>query len=515
MPLIHSSHENEFDVAIVGLGPVGAVAANLLGQAGLRVAVIERHLDIVVQPRAMVFDDEIARVFQQIGLATDILRNCAPMLGAEFLGRHRKTIFKAMSPVDQQPLGYAGTYSFFQPELETVLREGLSRFPQVHVYQATEALSFVQDGEGVTLKVSCAGVQRNLRSRWLLGCDGARSIVRKSLGQRSEDLGFHRTWLCLDVELLRPHALPEFVQQVCLPEGAITYVPGRGQHRRWEIAMRSDENEQSLNDPDRIRAVLAQFVNPDDCQITRAATYTFHALIAPKWRDGRVFLLGDAAHTTPPFLGQGMCSGIRDAHNLAAKLISIERGHVPLEAREAWLDAYQQEREPHFRSLVRLSIRLGKLIQMQSPSACRLRDSLGALITRLIGVTQPQQIRPRLGLSQYVGGSKAAATLLPQPRVSFGGGPVMRLDHALADWRDGRWLMLRTSEARHQVAKDFGIEPWIESLCLVVDVLPADHGIPSKHALLDIDGELFKWLRRHRAKAALIRPDRYVHSVRG
>ena len=236
-----------------------------------------------------------------------------------------------------------------------------------------EVLGFEQHADHVAVAVRdlATGRSRVVRARYLLGADGARSLVRKQLGVGSEDLQLDQPWLVVDTVLTRPVDLPVLVQQICDPARPTTFVPMCGQRRRWEFMLLPGETAADLERPGRITELLAPWVEPGDVEIVRAVVYTFHAILAERWRDRRVFLLGDAAHQMPPFLGQGMCSGIRDAHNLIWKLALVARGLAP----DALLDTYQEERAPHVRAIIETAVMLGGLLQTTDPEVAAARDA--------------------------------------------------------------------------------------------------------------------------------------------
>jgi 3-(3-hydroxy-phenyl)propionate hydroxylase len=331
---------SDADVAIVGLGPTGAVLANLCGLYGLRTVVYERSPEPFAQPRACHLDAEIARVIAQCGLdAAGLLTVSA---GMEFVDAAGRRLF-TFEGFERAPLlGWHEDYVFVQPELDAMLRRGLDRFDHVDVRlgrpaPATDALL----GD----------------ARFVVGCDGASSAVRAEIGSTLLDLGYDQEWLVidLDVEPEIANRLPGIIQQVCDPGRAATFVPSHGTHRRWEFRLRPGEQADpwSLLQPWGVSAA--------NSRLLRAAPYRFHALVADRWRgglDGRVVVAGDAAHQMPPFTGQGMCSGIRDAAGLAWRLAEvIGEGHGL-----GILDDYERERRPHVEAVTRLSIEAGQLI---------------------------------------------------------------------------------------------------------------------------------------------------------
>jgi 3-(3-hydroxy-phenyl)propionate hydroxylase len=351
------------DVAIVGYGPVGATAANLLGARGLEVEVFEATTSVYHLPRAAHFDAEVMRVFQGIGLANAVLSCAAPVRGMHFVTASGQKLMCFDAPDEPTANGWAAGYMFYQPDLERTLRAGVTRFPNVRVNLGTEVTA-VRDGE-----VEAAG--RVVRARYVLGCDGARSLVRRSAGIELDDAGFDQPWLVVDTFLRRDVALSPVVLQVCDPSRPSTFVPSAGAHRRWEFMVMPGERPEEMEKPARVRELLAPWVDPDAVDVVRAVVYSFHALVSSSWRTGSLVLAGDAAHQMPPFLGQGMCAGIRDVASLAWKLDLVLRGT----ASDALLDTYQTEREPDVRQIVRLAVQLGGLIQTTDAAVAAARDA--------------------------------------------------------------------------------------------------------------------------------------------
>jgi 3-(3-hydroxy-phenyl)propionate hydroxylase len=345
------------DVAIVGYGPVGATLANLCGVLGLRAVVLERSTEPYGLPRACHLDAEIMRVFQGAGLGDAVAAVCEPSRGMEYVDAEHRRLFTYEDFERAPVLGWHEDYVFVQPQLEAVLRAGVARFPGVEVRLGVEVTGVTDDGRGRdgSLLATSAGP---LPARWVVACDGAASSVRRALGVEQRSLGFDEDWLVVDVMLRREVALPGIIQQICDPARLATFVPSAGAHRRWELAVLPGEDPIDLRAPGRVWKLLSPWCSPADGDLVRAAVYRFHAVVATRWRVGSVFLAGDAAHQMPPFMGQGMCSGIRDVANLAWKLALVARG----EAGESLLDTYEAERVPHVERTVELSVEAGRLL---------------------------------------------------------------------------------------------------------------------------------------------------------
>ena len=473
-----------YDVAIVGYGPVGATLANQLGQAGWRVAVLERDRQIHPLPRAIHFDGEVMRIFQNIGLREAVQSVTRPgMKGMHFVNARDQLLMVRGGTAAIGPHGCANNHYFHQPELEAVLRAGVARYPNVTVLEDHEVMAI--DGsadECATLTVaSGAGAQVHaLRARYVVGCDGARSIVRRALGASLEDLGLHQPWLVFDALLRRDVALPDYTVQHCDPRRPMTSCNVTGRRRRWEIMLMPGDDPDTIAQPRHVWPMLSRWIGPQDADLERCVVYTFHSVIAHGWRRGRLMIAGDAAHQTPPFLGQGMCAGIRDTANLSWKLDAVLHGR----AADSLLDTYESERKPHVRAFIELAVRLGDVIQATDPALVERRDR-----EFLQGETRIFEFpAPRLGPGWH-SGVGAAGTVFPQPRLADG----RLLDERVAS----RFALFGTPAAMAAAAAD---PRWQRD---DVTLLAADELGETLHA----------WLADQRAAAALLRPDRYLADV--
>jgi len=477
------------DVVIIGCGPVGATLANLLGQYGLSVRVFEREADIYALPRAIHFDGEVMRVFETAGLREPIERISRPGLkGMHFNNAAGDTLMIRAGTAARGPHGCANNHYFHQPELEAVLRAGLQRFADVQLFTGHEVMAIDEGEAAVALQVRDLATQHTgtVQARWVVGCDGARSLVRKVLGSPMEDLGLHQPWLVFDARLKADvPGLPEYTVQHCDPARPMTYCNVTGNRRRWEIMLMPGDDPQQLVQPATLWNLVQHWITPDQADIERAVIYTFHSVIAQGWRRGRLILAGDAAHQTPPFLGQGMCAGIRDAANLAWKMDAIVRGG----ADASLLDTYESERSSHVRAFIELAVRLGAIIQTTDPQAARERDAR-------FKAGQPEIFQfpvPQLGAGVWCGDHPAVGRVFPQPLLDSG----LLLD-ALVGQRFSLIaepaLLEATAHASHASAR---------AICaaLGVALLPAH------------DAELRAWLAQQQVAAVMLRPDRYVMGV--
>ncbi len=307
-------------------------------------------------------DDEIQRVFQNAGLLDELRAITTPLRGAEFVRPDGERIVGAELPEEADwPLGLHPTVTYYQPELEAFLRAAAVR-NGVELRLGVEVSAVEQVDEVVTVLTDAGSVT----ARWLVAADGASSRIRKGLGLAFVDQGFDQDWLVLDVLLRRPvPSLPRFVQQVCDPDRPTTYVVGHADYRRWEFQLQPGETRDEMVEPARVWQLLEGWLTPEDADLIRAVVYRFHATVADAMRVGRIFIAGDAAHQMPPFLGQGLCSGIRDAANLAWKLRLVDDGL----AGERLLDTYGDERMPHAAGVVEHAVDTGRLIDELSGRA--------------------------------------------------------------------------------------------------------------------------------------------------
>jgi len=362
------------DVAIIGYGPVGATAAALLGGQGLTVAVVERMAGVYDKPRAITADHEVMRCMQFAGIGTELGAHVRPHPGTRYLGVDGNTIKQTDVIPPPYPLGWPTGIHFIQPEFEAMLRRAVARHGNVEVLLAHELVDLADLGDSIALTVrNLARAQtRSIRARYLLACDGANSFVRRKLGINYEDLAFDEWWIVVDAWQRRPTALPEMNTQYCWPSRPASAIAGPRNLRRWELKILPHEKPEEFQDDARVRDVLADFVDIDAIELWRSAVYRFHALVAAQWNRNRIFLLGDCAHQMPPFLGQGMCSGVRDAHNLVWKLALVLRGL----ASDELLDTYEIERSPHVRSIIETAVALGGLLQTTDPKVAAERDAM-------------------------------------------------------------------------------------------------------------------------------------------
>lgn len=368
----------ETDVLVIGAGPTGLTLSNLLGTMGVRVTLVERNETTVQEPRAVSIDDESMRAMQAAGLSADVQAIVASGYGSIYMGPGDRP-FATVKPTSRE-YGFDKRNGFEQPVLEALLREKLARFPTVACQFSCELTGFTQDAGGVTAEVRHAdGSIQQIRATYMVACDGARSPVRKLLGIQFEGSTFEEPWLIVDLHKTRN--LGRHTEVRCTPESPSISLPGPNGIRRYEFMLHKGEDPVAAVQESFVRDRLASAGPDRDAVLRRVQVYTFHARLAEKWRIGRVFLAGDAAHLTPPFAGQGMNSGLRDAHNLAWKLDEA----LNTDGAEVLLDSYQTERKPHAWSMIQLALRMGQVMMPKSA----LQGSVTRAAFRLLGLYPP------------------------------------------------------------------------------------------------------------------------------
>ena len=492
----------ETEVAIVGLGPVGATLANLLASRGIDVVAIEKDADVHAKPRAVTLDHEAIRSFQGAGLADRVLPHTILFQRSVYRGVEGQIIKQLVTAPPPYQLGWCPNYLFSQPVVDRILRDAAAERPGVTMLVPAEVTDARQDAEGVTLTVLSQSGECEIRTKYVVACDGASSPIRRQLGIGFDDLAFEEPWLVVDALIDEAHLanLPATTVQYCEPQRPATHVVGPGNHRRWEIMMLPGETPEEINREERIWQLLSRWINPSNAKLWRAAAYRFHALVAHDWHQGRIILAGDAAHMTPPFLGQGMCQGLRDAANIAWKLEFILKRGAPA---APMLATYMQERGPHVRATTEVAKALGRIICELDPVKAAARDA--KLLSEGQGREEIRQsLIPDLsaGILSKVGGP-AVGSIFPQPKVRHSVSEALLDDVTGSDFR----LVARDIDLA-QLAGD----PRLNKLGLTLCRLGANTASRTDNILQveDCDDLLTAWLDRHGTNAALVRPDHYV-----
>jgi 3-(3-hydroxy-phenyl)propionate hydroxylase len=490
------------DIAIVGYGPVGMVLSGLLAKRGFDVVVVERHHELYPLARAGHYDGETMRVFQELGVADQVELAAQPMLRWDLVTAEKEVL--TTIHIGEGGAGWKESYLSYQPEIERIL-DVRARELGVRLIRGVTAEQVEQTSDRAS--VTCRSVDDEtaapivVDAAYVIGTDGANSLVRTSLGIERAELGFApMDSLVIDFKLDDPDReiadLPE-VQQVL--DTTRPQLAGRWEGRnymRFEFALHEGEDPDGFADRDNCWKLLGMWgLTPRDGHIERGVVYRFEATLAPRWRDGRVLLAGDAVHTMPPTMGQGLCSGIRDAVNLAWKLTAVMRG----DASQELLDTVESERGAHVRALTDRCIALGELWNTRDAESAHRRDEMLRM-----GNVPPAPVFPRLGPGIVTPGSDDApipdGRPSPQSRVAFEG-RADRLDEFGHGWK---------IVTRHAVPRDLFTEDQRKVLAeLDVELAHVSRG-PGPGYYVDLDGEYDLWFRRHGVRAFVQRPDKYV-----
>ena len=510
-----------YDVVIAGYGPSGALVANLLGAQGYRVLVIEPELEVYQIPRAVHFDGEVMRIFQEIGLAKEIeeLSGHGEML--KFINGKDWTLFQQDLSVVKRQHAWFNNLFFDQPRLETCLRNGVQRYPSVEEklgWFVTDLGSQTCEAETFDIQItpvphgSVDGNSEQVRTRYLLACDGASSPVRKLLKIGQEDLHCDEPWLVCDLMLKKGTQVNRTALQICDPTRPASLIPCESDHIRWEFMINPKDDIEMMEGEEYVRKLMSKHIHrlsPDikssDGDLIRAKVYTFHALISDRFQSGKVFLLGDAAHQMPPFLGQGMCAGMRDAYNLCWKLSGVLSGRF---ARRV-LNTYTTERRPQVRRVIETAVAHGAIIQTRNPFKALIRDSyliLGRALPFLVGFLK---FGEGWQLGQGLFFNETGAELKRPVGEPIPQGWISRLPLAASQRPVLSDCLL--SDRFTVVGFDIDPEPflidnkthdWIDSLF-----------IGKKGQFIEVEGELMNWANKNEVSLAIIRPDRQVYGI--
>ncbi|MFE7171299.1 bifunctional 3-(3-hydroxy-phenyl)propionate/3-hydroxycinnamic acid hydroxylase [Streptomyces sp. NPDC057616] len=500
-------------VVVIGAGPTGLTAATLLALHGVPALVLERHRAPYPLPRAVHLDDEVHRILQAVGIDEAFSAISRPARGMRLLdGAHRVLAeFQRDNPRGHH--GFPQANMFDQPELEQLLRDNLRGHPAVTLRGGVEVTDVTLPPHGgapveVTFHDEDSGVSRTLLADAVLGCDGAGSLVRACIGARMQDLATAQQWLVVDIRCRLELPAWNGVHQICDPQRAATFMRVGEDRYRWEFRLRTGEQPQPVTDRRRLLALIAPWtpgIPEDDLHVLRTACYTFRAQVADRWRTGRVFLLGDAAHLTPPFIGQGMGAGIRDAHNLAWKLAHVLTGR----ASENLLDSYQVERRRHAQQLIRTAAAVGAVMTGGGTGTAVARKTVLPGLSRLPGasrlvlsaVSPPLRPGPLVGFRRL--GHPRPGTLCPQPLVPDSDG----VPHPLDDLLGTDFALLTTaplSPALHALVR--ALDARVIRLHDPQRPQPGTGG--AAHRGDPGTGALVRWMGS--AAAVLLRPDRVV-----
>ncbi len=417
--------QSQQSVVIVGAGPTGVTAATLLAQYGVATTVLDRWPGVYPQPRAVHLDDEVHRILTRVGIAESFAAISRPALGLRLIDPRMRVLAEFHRDPHKRRNGYPSANMFDQPELEGLLRDNLTTYPEITLRGNVEVTDIAEAGDGktrVTFTDRSDGTVQIIDGDYLLGCDGANSLVRNRIGSQMQDLNFEQRWLVVDVS--SPVELEQWdgVHQLCDSRRAGTFMRIRGNRYRWEFRLLDGEKAEDFNTIKTLGPLIAPWtgrVDQDRLEIIRVAEYTFRAKLADHWRRGNVFILGDAAHLTPPFVGQGLCAGLRDAMNLSWKLAGVVHGTLE----PSVLDSYEQERKPHARSMIQLALMVGRAMTSGGRAGDMLRGLVVPRMHLLPGLRKRvlDSETPALSRSALVQGpGRLAGKLCPNPQTPDG-----------------------------------------------------------------------------------------------
>jgi 3-(3-hydroxy-phenyl)propionate hydroxylase len=472
------------EVLIVGFGPVGAALAGLLGRRGVNVMVVERDYAVFALPRAAHVDHTGLRVWQELGVLDELLPTMQENSGLDFVNAKHQLL--ARIPGDHASAsGLPSSMYFYQPMVDKVVREAVTALPTVDVLLGTEVTDLIPRDQSVDVIADGPDKQRVVvTARWVVACDGAGSRVREAMGLTLADLGFEESWLVVDLAYGRAESLrTEGAVCVCDPSRPLYSIPMPFDRHRFEFRLMPTDNPDVMLDANQIEHLVDPYLPSRTYRVERSAIYTFHGLVANRWLGERVFLAGDAAHQMPPFLGQGMCSGLRDAANLAWKLHLVLRGRAGAEL----LDTYEEERRSHVAAIVEAAVDIGRIISTVDAEDAATRDR------QLLSDERPPTQRI----------SFALPGLRPGPLVRENGGELFiqpasaspRLDDVIGE----RFAVIGRAG---QIAPEETLDWWRNSLSAFVATVAE---LPSEH-----QAGVVSWLDNHHSDTVVVRPDRYV-----
>ena len=477
-------------VIVIGAGPAGITAATMLGQYGVPTLVLDRHETVYPLPRAVHADDEIYRILARLGVGDEFAAHRRAANGLRLLDKDFRVLAELKRSTEPSANGYPQMNMFDQPELEAIMRTNLKRYPHVMLHGDVEVTSVTQNKHGrvrVSFLDRVRGGEQSVEANYVLGCDGANSMVRASIGSHMYGLPFQQEWIVIDVDTDAELNQWEGCHQLCSLERAGTYMRVGQTRYRWEFRLLDGESVADYQTIDRIEPLIRPWLGDvpvDQLRLVRVTAYTFRAQVASRWRDRNVFVLGDAAHLTPPFVGQGMAAGLRDALNLSWKVAGVLRNSLP----ESVLDSYEQERKTHAAAMIMMAVSVGAAMTGGGTVGDLVRKVVFPRVQnlRLPGTrtSAADGVAPGLRRSALVVKSRVpgqlAGTLCPNSVLRDG----LRLDQVVGN----RFAVVTSaplSLVQEQQLDGRG--------AIVVSVAPESH--------------LGRWLRGGRATAAIVRPD--------
>lgn len=480
-----------YDVAIVGYGPVGATAANLLGRQGLKVVVIERDPDIYSRARAISTDEEVMRVWQSVGLADRLQQDMLPDRPVAFVDAAGAPFYE--TTITGHGYGHPPQQFIYQPAVDQVLREGVARFGNVELMLEHECLRVINKGDHVELMLADlrSDLFKRVHASYVIAADGGSSPTRGQLGVGYSGKTYSERWVVIDTKVVKEWDAHDRLRFHCNPARPTVDCPTPLGHHRWEYPARPGDTDEYLVSDQAVWKVLnEQGITDEHVKVLRAVIYRHHVRTADRWRVGRVFLAGDAAHAMPPWIGQGMAAGVRDVANLCWKMTAVLRGKAP----EALLDSYEKERKPHVIEVTRRAVLMGRVITEHNEVLAAVRNHVLRVITKVPAITRQGQKLYWVPEAHYPdgffagAGHRAEGRQIIQPRVSDDTGATVRLDDVL----QGRWTLL------HIGAPPPGAQAWSQRGVMAFPVR---------------DRMLTAWLTKHKATAVVVRPDGFVYAA--
>lgn len=494
------------EVGIIGYGPSGVAAANFLGARGISVLAVERDKDIYSRARAITVNDWTMRIFQSVGLDDALKEGMDVTHSLRWIDYQGNELTRMGFPPSD--MGHARSYAIYQPEMEKTLRAGAARFAGVSVAYGKEVTGLAQDAEGVTLEITdrATGAVETKRVRYALACDGGSSATRERLGIKLIGDTLETRWIVIDAPVKRwwpdRHVLT-FWSDKARP--VVDVALSMGNHR-WELPLGPGDKDSDFSSHEQIWKLLDTLgVTRGDVEIHQHAFYNHHIRHAERWREGRVFLLGDAGHLMPPWAGAGMQSGVRDAENISWKLAGVLQGRLP----DSILDTYEAERAPDVERYTQIAIQLGRIIKQELTP-----EELAALQPP---PDTPPELPPLLQPPALAGGwispgaNPALGALLPQPRAAGSNGRLGLLDDVL-----GQGFVVIGVDC-DPVTKMTPAERqgWEAVGARFVALRSADQRSESETDVIDIDGTLVAWLKARGAEVVVLRPDHFIAAASG
>lgn len=508
-------------VVVVGAGPCGVTIANYLGTFGIDALIVERSEDILDYPRAVGADDEALRSWQGVGLAQELLKDMIQNVPARYYSSAGHC-FAQVSPAEQ-PHGWPRRNLFIQPLTEVTLRKGAQRFESVKFLLGSEAQAISQDGAGVTVDVKQAdGSTVRVQCEYLVGADGGRSTVRGLTGIELKGKTHSHKWLVIDV-LDDPLDEP-YTAIHCHPKRPSISIHLPYGYRRLEFQLMRGEDEEAILRPESLAQLMRKHYpgNAPLPEVKRARIYLHHSRTAERFQQGRVFLAGDAAHLQPPFFGQGMNSGLRDATNISWKLAMV----LQKAAHPKILDSYDSERREHAETMVNFATWIGSFYQPHSRFTEWFRDlffrsiqSLPQVRDYILQLKFKPMSRYHRGIVVPLAGAAQkddpVGRMFMQPMVELAGKPC-KLDDAIGPRFAVLALNFDVASCLSDRNKAFLQRINAGQFTVMPSRSPKDRcpDAPGTQVLDDLQGKFRDWrLSKPQWEFIVLRPDRYVAAV--